>query len=611
MLKKIFNRKRTIVIILVMMFKYLSGQSTWQRKDLRLPTRWSNYVSPENALPEYPRPQMVRGSWMSLNGLWHYAITDTTTYRPNNYDGVILVPYPLESALSGVKRVLQPDEKLWYERTFNIREKKKGDRYLLHFGGVDFEATVYVNGKEAGRHKGGFQEFEFDVSQLVQNGNNEVMVVVLDPTDKGDNPKGKQTLEPGGIMYTSTSGIWQTVWLEVVPTIYIENLALTPEVDSGILRIRVGANSHSSDITFEANASSMGQAVSRVKGGVNGAYSLPIPHMHCWSPKDPFLYDLTVRLYNNGKMIDTVRSYFGMRKIEMKKDSLGVDRIYLNGNYLFNLGVLDQGFWPDGIYTAPTDDALKFDIEAIRSMGFNTIRKHIKIEPARWYYFCDKLGMLVWQDMPYPANLSEAARTEFEEETQQNIRQLHNHPSIICWVLFNEGWNSYDQKRLTEWVKQMDPTRLIDGHTGENYCRDCPQKTSEKWVSSDMSDIHDYPGPGIAPALPGKARVLGEWGGVKAVTPGHEWDPKKGWGYIQSPPGELARKYEFLIRHLKLYEEEGLGASIFTQPFDVEIEENGLMTYDREVMKIPMETIRRINALITPNLEASNRIGKR
>jgi beta-galactosidase/beta-glucuronidase len=352
------------------------------------------------------------------------------------------------------------------------------------------------------------------------------------------------------------------------------------------------------DYVVEASAKEGGKEAGAVKGAASSLLELPVPQAHLWSPDDPFLYDLSIRLINKGKVVDTVGSYFGMRKIEIKKDTTGQERIFLNNKYLFNLGVLDQGFWPDGIYTAPTDEALRFDVEAIKKMGFNTIRKHIKIEPARWYYHCDKLGMLVWQDMPYPANLSAAAKAEFERENELNLQQLHNYPSIVCWVLFNEGWNSYDQDRLTKWVKTTDPSRLVDGHTGENYDRNAPANVSAMWVGSDMSDIHDYPGPGIAPALPGKVRALGEWGGVRVVTPGHEWDTSKGWGYIQSAAAEFGRKYAFMMRHLKLFEEEGLSASIYTQPFDVEIEENGLITYDREVFKIPVDEISRMNAIM-------------
>jgi beta-galactosidase/beta-glucuronidase len=566
----------------------------WHPASLQLPTRWSKDVNPDSALPEYPRPQMVRKDWENLNGLWDFSVTDSSAKAPENFTGKILVPYPLESALSGVKEALLPNQTLWYRRWLILREKKVDRLYILHFGAVDYQARVFVNGKRIGDHTGGYQEFDLDITDALKKGENQLLVAVLDPTDKGNNPKGKQVLHPAGIMYTATSGIWQTVWLETVPRKFISSLRMTPNVDGGYLAIDVNINDDSKDISIEAKASDG----STTKGESTTALQLKIPNPHLWSPADPFLYGLTIKLFYKGKMLDEVSSYFAMRKIEIKKDSLGQERIFLNGRFTFNLGVLDQGFWPDGLYTAPTDAALKWDIEAIKSMGFNTIRKHIKIEPARWYYWTDRLGMLVWQDMPYPANLSAEAKAEFERENAANIDQLYNHPSIVCWVLFNEGWNKYDQERLTSWMKAKDPSRLIDGHTGENYDRTSPQDITQKWINSDVTDVHSYPGPGIAPYLAGKARVLGEWGGVRAPTPGHQWDGSKSWGYIETTATEFTRKYTFMIRHLKLFEEEGLSASIYTQPFDVEIEENGLITYDREVFKIPVETIKEINSMI-------------
>lgn len=575
------------------------SQNGWQMKTVQIQTRWAKDVSPENALPEYPRPQMVRGEWQSLNGLWDYAIIDSTADRPDRFEGSILVPYPLESALSGVKKSLLPDQRLWYKRNLALGEKRTDKRYLLHFGAVDYQTVVYVNGKETGRHTGGYQEFTIDITEALKKGDNELLVGVWDPTDKGNNPRGKQALNPQGIMYTPTSGIWQTVWLETVPPVFITSLYMTPVVDSGYLSLTVNVNDKAAGYSIEAFAKGTGSAVEGIiKGNTNGLLQLPVPNAHLWSPGDPFLYDLTVRLLYKGKPVDEVSSYFGMRKIGITKDDHGQERIFLNGQPIFNLGVLDQGYWPDGLYTAPTDAALKFDVETVKSMGFNTIRKHIKIEPARWYYHCDKLGVLVWQDMPYPANLTAEAKTEFERENDANLLQLHNYPSIICWVLFNEGWNRYDQERLTTLMKKRDPSRIIDGHSGENYDRGSPQNPDQKWINSDLTDVHIYPGPGIPPTLPVKASALGEWGGVRVVTPGHQWDPSKGWGYIQSATADFARKYEFMIKHLKLFEEEGLSASIYTQPFDVEIEENGLMTYDREVFKIPVETIKKINSIM-------------
>jgi beta-galactosidase/beta-glucuronidase len=585
-------RKYLVSIILIIPTQPLFAQESWRVQDPPLTTPWTSRVSPTNALPEYPRPQMFRSEWENLNGLWNYAITDSTVYRPNNFDGTILVPFPLESALSGVKGALLPTQKLWYQRNMEIKDYNAQMHYLLHFGAVDYQATIFVNGKEAGTHKGGYQEFTIDITKYIQSGSNELMVTVLDPTDQGDNPKGKQVLKPGGIMYTATSGIWQTVWLEIVPNIYITAITLIPDIDSKQLELCV--NTNITKIKFEAKTNDGDKIV----GTSGDTVKLPISNMHLWSPENPYLYDLTIRLQTNNKENDEIKSYFGMRKVSIQKDSLGQERIFLNNKYTFNLGVLDQGFWPDGIYTAPTDSALRWDIAAIKSLGFNMIRKHIKIEPARWYAWCDKLGMLVWQDMPYPANTSPEAKSEFESESETNIRQLFNYPSIVCWVLFNEGWNSYDQARLTTWVKTMDPTRLVDGHTGENYDRNTPRELSKKWINSDMTDIHNYPGPGIPPYQSSKVRTLGEWGGVRVEILGHEWNAQKGWGYIQSTPQEFERKYEFMIRHLKLFEEEGLSASVYTQPFDVEIEENGLITYDRKIFKIPISRLSTINKII-------------
>lgn len=562
-----------------------SAQSSMQ-------TRWAAQVDPAHPLPEYPRPQMVREQWENLNGLWDYAITDKTATAPKQYDGTIIVPYPIESALSGVKRALLPTQLLWYKKTLIKHAVQKDERILLHFGAVDWQATVYINGKEIGAHTGGYQQFSLDVTDALQQEYNDLVVSVYDPTDEGPNPHGKQVLQPQNISYTASSGIWQTVWLETVPAAHISNVQLTPDIDSGQLRIKVNATGTTKDYTIEAIASNG----SSVKGNVNSTLILPVSNAHYWSPNDPFLYNLSVRLLYKGKVTDTIGSYFGMRKISVQNE-----RLYLNNQYTFHLGVLDQGFWPDGLYTAPTDDALQFDIRAIRNMGFNTIRKHIKIEPDRWYYYADKLGVLVWQDMVTCANGSREAQEEFEKENKKNISQLYNHPSIVVWVLFNEGWARYNQEELTKALKKADPSRLVDGHSGENYDRGSPENPNDKWAGSDLTDVHEYPGPGLAPALPGKARVLGEWGGVRVATPSHQWNPAEGWGYIQVSAAGFASKYAFMLRHLALYEEEGLSGAIYTQPFDVETEENGLITYDREVIKIPSEKMRQIHSALQPN----------
>ncbi|PWV45885.1 sugar-binding domain-containing protein [Chitinophaga sp. S165] len=571
------------------------SQSSWKMQPVAIQTRWAKEVTPTNVLPEYPRPHMGRKQWVNLNGLWQYAITDKAAAQPASFDGEILVPFSVESALSGVKKPVLPTQRLWYKRSFDRPAKKDGERVLLHFGAVDWQTKVYVNGKEAGQHTGGYQNFSFDVTPLLVNGKNELVLDVYDPTDQGPNPHGKQVLAPKGIRYTATTGIWQTVWLETVPSVSITGLATTPEVDGGYLSL-TAQTSGNSDYTIEATASTAGKPVSTVKGPANRPLKLQLQHAHLWSPEDPFLYDLSVKLLKNNVVVDQVTSYFGMRKIEIRKDDKGQERIFLNNTYTYNLGVLDQGFWPDGIYTAPTDEALRFDIAAIKGMGFNTIRKHIKIEPARWYYHADKLGMLVWQDMVTCASLEPDAKTAFEAENKANVDQLYNYPSIICWVLFNEGWYTYDQPRLTQWLQERDHTRLVNGHTGENYGKDGPQDMAGKWANSDLTDIHDYPGPGIAPPLPGKARVLGEWGGVGVPVKGHQWNAAAGWGYVKITPSEMTDKYSSMVKRLKEYESAGQSGSIYTEPFDVEIEENGLITYDREVVKVPLEILRNIHA---------------
>ncbi|SFN20548.1 Beta-galactosidase/beta-glucuronidase [Chitinophaga sp. YR627] len=575
------------------------SQSSWQMQPVAIQTRWAKDVNPDHVLPEYPRPQLARPQWTNLNGLWQYAITAKDAATPSSFDGQILVPFPVESALSGVKKPVLPTQRLWYKRSFSKPDLKDGEKVLLHFGAVDWQSKVYVNGKEAGQHTGGYQAFSFDITALLKDGENELLVDVYDPTDQGPNPHGKQVLAPKGIRYTATTGIWQTVWLETLPAVYITDLVITPDVDGGYVSVKVHT-SGDTRFTVEAEASTDGKMSGSVKGSTNQLLKLPLRNAHLWSPEDPFLYDLTIRLVKNGTVQDKVTSYFGMRKIEIKKDNKGQERIFLNNKYTYNLGVLDQGFWPDGIYTAPTDEALRFDIAAIKSMGFNTIRKHIKIEPSRWYYHADKLGMLVWQDMVTCANLDTAAKAAFEADNEANVQQLYNHPSIICWVLFNEGWYSYDQPRLTQWFHQKDPTRLINGHTGENYDKEGATTVVNKWPGSDLADIHDYPGPGIAPAVPGKARVLGEWGGVGVPVKGHQWNAAAGWGYVKITPSEMTEKYSSMVKKLKQYETDGQSGSIYTEPFDVEIEENGLITYDRAVVKVPMEVLRQIHAPFVP-----------
>jgi len=600
-------QKTFLPFLLILFFFYTSiqAQPDWQMQPIPIQTRWAKDVSPTNALPAYPRPQLVRASWINLNGLWDYTITPKDAAIPGSYTGKILVPYPLESALSGVKKSLQPTDNLWYHRTFGRPELKAGERLLLHFGAVDWLTTVYINGQEAGRHSGGYTAFSFDITDKLHLGDNDIIIRVYDPTDQGIGPHGKQVLNPQNIYYTPTSGIWQTVWMETVPAAYIHEIRLTPDIDQQVLRTTVDAPT---GYTVESQASAGGNAVAMAEGmSMNGhaTIELPVKAPHLWSPVDPFLYNLTIRLKKGHKIIDEVHSYFGMRKIAVAKDDQGIQRIFLNNHPYYNLGTLDQGFWPDGLYTAPTDAALSFDIKAIKAMGFNTIRKHIKVEPARWYYYADSLGMLVWQDMVNPnQGLPEGSKPEFEKESAEILHQLYNHPAITTWVLFNERWGQFDQERLTKWIKATDPSRIVNGHTGEllyvNEQLRAP--ATDPYVGADMTDVHSYPDPMMPIRQDGKAQVLGEFGGIGVFIPDHQWNSSSAWGYIQEKPAGLAAKYTIMSEHLQLLQREGLSGSIYTQPFDVEGEQNGLMTYDREVVKIPFETLRKIHARLNPDM---------
>ncbi|MGN8036162.1 glycoside hydrolase family 2 protein [Chitinophaga sp. 22321] len=579
----------------------LQAQEAYKMKPVAIQSRWAKEVSPQNALPEYPRPQLQRKDWQNLNGLWEYAITPAAAKTPVTFDGQILVPYPLESALSGVKKSLQPEQRLWYRRKINITPVS-GERTLLHFGAVDWQTTVYLNDKEVGSHTGGYTAFTIDITNAMKPGENTLLLKVYDPSDRGIGPHGKQVLNPADIYYTPSSGIWQTVWLENVPADYISGITVTPDIDKGMVNITVDAPQ---GYTVAAVAFKAGTEAGKVNGNSGTKLQLKVPDAAWWSPASPFLYDLSVTLLKGNKVIDKVTSYFGMRKISISKDEKGVDRIFLNNKPYFNLGTLDQGFWPDGLYTAPTDEALSFDIKVIKAMGFNTIRKHIKVEPARWYFWADKLGILVWQDMVSPNHsLPEGAKAAFEQQCKETLAQLRNHPSITTWVLFNEKWGQFDQQRLTEWIKRSDPSRLVNGHSGEYlYVNDKLRSPSPNaYVSADLTDVHSYPNPMNAIRMAGKAQVLGEFGGIGVFIPDHQWNMSSAWGYILEKPAALKSKYAIMNQHLQLLQRQGLSASIYTQPFDVEGEQNGLLTYDRQVVKIPFNEIRKIHAPLNPDM---------
>src|SRR5438445_7703278 len=489
-----------------------------------LTTRWTAEVTPEQVLPEYPRPDLVRPTWQTLNGTWQYAVRDSgSTSSPRAWDGTILVPFPIESQLSGVRRTVTDRQRLWYRRTFRIPSTAAGTRWLLHFGAVDWEAIVSVNGRRVGAHRGGYDPFTLDITGALRPapGDQELVVRVWDPTDHGEQPRGKQVSKPESIWYTAVTGIWQTVWLEAVPRDHISALDVRPDVDAGTVTVRVDAAGPTPAPTVSGTALDGDRRVAEGTGLVGRPLTLPIPDAKLWGPGHPFLYSLRVRLAAAGE--DSVTSYFGMRKIAVARDSAGVPRLFLNNRPLFQLGTLDQGWWPDGLYTAPTDEARRSDIETLQHLGFNLIRKHVKVEPARWYYDCDRLGMLVWQDMPSGDNKTAAAQQEFAAELRRVVDALRNHPAIVMWVPFNEGWGQHDTGRLVAWLKRYDPTRLVDNASG--------------WTDAqvgDVLDVHDYPGPKIPLPDSTRAPVLGEFGGLGLPLDGHTWQARDNWGYRHS-----------------------------------------------------------------------------
>jgi beta-galactosidase/beta-glucuronidase len=573
----------------------------WKPAKGPLATRWAADVTPEKVLPEYPRPQMVRADWMNLNGVWQFALAGADEQPPIGRDlsERILVPFPVESALSGV---MKRAERVWYRRTFSVPPEWAGKRVLLHFGAVDWEAKVWVNGKELGAHKGGYDGFSFDVTDALKPGGEQELVVgVFDPTDGGTQPRGKQVRRPGGIYYTPTTGIWQTVWLEPVPAARIEGLMIVTDADGNLTvrpELRGASDDQVVELTSEGLRSDRGQVTRRtVKELRDGPLTLKINNPRLWAPDAPALYDLSVTLHGNGgKLIDSVKSYCGFRSVAVGPDEKGVTRLLLNGKPLFQVGMLDQGFWPDGLYTAPTDAALRYDLEVTQRLGFNLLRKHVKVEPDRWYYWCDKMGILVWQDMPsgdrsIRPNQPDIVRTpesarQYEQELKAMIDGRHNHPCIIMWVPFNEGWGQFDTARITNWIKQYDPTRLVNDASG----------WADRGVG-DVMDKHPYPGPTPVTPEPKRAAVLGEFGGLGLATPGHNWDPTKTWGYRGVKDGaDLTRQYERLLQGCyRLKESPGISAVVYTQVTDVETEANGLLTYDRAVLKVDAERVAAAN----------------
>ncbi|MGB9666127.1 MAG: glycoside hydrolase family 2 protein [Candidatus Cryosericum sp.] len=583
----------------------------WRPSGNQIRTRWARDVDPGAPLPEYPRPQLVRTDWMNLNGLWSYAITHGEC--PATYEGQILVPFAVESSLSGVGRALHPDETLWYARTFAIPSTWAGRRVLLHFGAVDWSAAVVLNGHVLGKHRGGYLPFSFDITSFLVEGTNELVVQVQDPTDTGPQPRGKQALHPRGILYTAISGIWQTVWLEPVPECHIESVTATPDVEAEMVSILVVTTG----VARVAITVRDGDRVVAQCTGVAGTpISVKMPEARLWSPDDPHLYDLDVGIPGG----DKASSYFGMRSFGVVRDATGHQRLTLNGNVFFQHGLLDQGYWPDGLYTAPTDEGLCYDIELARRLGFNMIRKHMKIEPLRWYYHCDRLGIIVWQDMPSGGNAinqmwlgilalaglrlrddsvrarsrlgrgNDGVRRDFVDELSQLIDHLKGETCVACWVPFNEGWGQFDASATAMLVKRQDPSRLVDHASG--------------WFDQgggDLSSVHRYIlRLGLPRRTHGRCFVLSEYGGYNLQVPGHVWRFDRAFGYRHFASREqLLKAYRSLIeKQLKPLIRHGLSAAVYTQTTDVEQETNGVITYDREIIKLDEDTIRRINTSV-------------
>ena len=603
------NMKKNFLTMLLALALCSSTFAQWKPVGDKIKTSWGEQLDPKNVLPEYPRPIMERNDWKNLNGLWKYAITPKGTPAPAAYQGDILVPFAVESSLSGVGKMINEKEELWYQRTFDVPSAWRGKQILLHFGAVDWKAEVWVNDVKVGEHTGGFTPFYFDITSVLNKGNNDLVVKVWDPSDRGEQPRGKQIANPHGIWYTPVTGIWQTVWLEPVATQYITNLKTTPDIDNNSVKVEVAANTTSADkvevkVFDGKNLVAKGAALN----GVPVELAMPA-NTKLWSPDSPFLYNMEVTLYKDGKAIDQVKSYTAMRKYSIRKGQNGITRLQLNNKDYFQFGPLDQGWWPDGLYTAPTDEALVYDLKKTKDFGYNMVRKHVKVEPARWYTHCDQLGLIVWQDMPNGGPSpqwqarnyfngrevirSAASEANYRKEWKEIIDCLYSYPSIAVWVPFNEAWGQFKTPEIVAWTKEYDPSRLVNPASGGNH-----------YTCGDILDLHHYPGPNMFLYDPRRATVLGEYGGIGLVVEGNTWvNDKKNWGYVKfNTSDEVTNEYIKYGKHLLELIQKGFSAAVYTQTTDVEGEINGLMTYDRKVIKMNEAKVREINQQICNSL---------
>lgn len=588
----------------------LGAQAQWKPVGDKIKTKWAEQINSKNVLPEYPRPQLERTDWVNLNGEWEYAIKPKGQAEPAAFDGNILVPFAVESSLSGVQKEVGENNELWYKRTFSVPAGWKSKDIVLNFGAVDWKADVFVNDILIGSHQGGFTPFSFNITPYLTGKSNQKLVVrVWDPSDKGYQPRGKQTSNPEGIWYTPVTGIWQTVWLEPVATNHITSVKSIPDIDNGTMNVTVGTSAPCCNTSVvEVKLLDKGQVVASAKGLQGKELRLAVQNPTLWDPANPYLYDMKVSLIKDGKVLDDVKSYTAFRKISSKRDANGVMRMQLNNKNLFQYGPLDQGWWPDGLYTAPTDEALLYDIVKTKDWGFNMIRKHVKVEPARWYYHCDKEGILVWQDMPSgdmgnqwaphtynggtDKDRSAASVANYYQEWKEIMDMCISYPSIVVWVPFNEAWGQFDTEKVAEWTKNYDPSRLVNPASGGNH-RAC----------GDILDLHNYPGPNMFLYDPQRVTVLGEYGGIGLPLENHLWWNKRNWGYVQfKNSDEVTAEYVKYADDLKGMVDRGFSAAVYTQTTDVEGEVNGLMTYDRKEIKINEAAVKKANQAVINQL---------
>lgn len=600
---------KTFLLLIISLFSSVSSFAQWKPAGDKIKTVWAEKIDPNNVLPEYPRPIMERDKWQNLNGLWDYAILPMGQQEPQTFDGKILVPFAVESSLSGVQKKLGKEKELWYRRTFTIPSDWKSKNVILHFGAVDWKAEVYLNNIKIGSHTGGYTPFCFDVTPFLTAGNQKLVVKVWDPTSDSSIPRGKQVTNPNGIWYTPVSGIWQTVWLEPVNNKHIVGITPIANIDNNNLKVKVCTkNTESSDI-IEVKLKDNDRVIASAKGVVGQTLDIAIPNAKLWSPESPFLYDLDVALIERGKSVDKVSSYAAMRKVSKKRDANGIIRMQLNNKDIFHFGPLDQGWWPDGLYTAPTDEALKYDIVKTKDFGYNMIRKHVKVEPARWYTHCDRLGILVWQDMPNgdqgphwdmhhyfdgkEVTRSIESEQNFRKEWKEIMDYLMPYPSIAIWVPFNEAWGQFKTQEITEWTQYYDPSRLVNPASGGNHYLKV----------GDILDFHKYPSPEMMMYDNERITVIGEYGGIGMPLTDHLWQPDKNWGYVQFKSAkEVTDEYVKYGRQLLNLVKSGISGGVYTQTTDVEGEVNGLITYDRKVIKVEEDRIRKINQEIINSL---------